>query len=340
MRVHFAFTVLALACACRRDPPPPPPRATVRSPAPSPRVDHRYGAQQGLRSPHPLPQAPPLPPPSPDAVALGFDMAPIDDAFGEADTAWLVLTLRHPPPTPVRELHHFGPQRGCSEIEALVLREHGASTARRALISARCEGPPRADYSVLFRADGTPEVVRSGCTEAQGPCGRDTLPDEVITRVALPTGLPPLAPSPLARREGSPPFPPRPEGMGSVPRGAVRVRWVVGPVVDSLVPGRRGEGTLALLIEGEIQRRLDTPALGRCTVGTGAPAGALAPRGATMVRRCEAEGGALRWLSVEHRDDMLRLHVTGCDSRGVIVEPRVIAQRVALVPGTRVSLGD
>ena len=331
-------TALAVV-ACRRDPPPPPrarPAPPLAAPEPA-RPSPMLAAHASLDA-----SIPPPPTHIPaGATMIGWELAPIDDAAGDIDARWLVLTARVAPPGYPRDLANVGPRAECREVSPPMLRvatDGGAGEPVGALRTVHCESPQPADFSVIRTREGRWEVVRSGCTGAMYPCPPGAQPDTIIARVAIDaTGLGELVAGPLTTRDFSPP---QPAPAFPMDNRTVHLRWMFGEPVYEMVPNEVARPSVTLVAEGAVNRRLEFGGLGGCHTP---PSSARPPqkyaRGALATLECESAGGR-HHLSVTRDAAMLRIHHATTDSHGTIVEALRNTQRIALIPGVAVVPHD
>jgi hypothetical protein len=285
-------------------------------------------------------------PPSPTHIPaggtmIGWELAPIDDAAGDVDARWLVLTARVAPPGQPRDLANVGPRGECREVPPPMLRvvtDGGAGEPVGALRTVHCESPQPADFSVIRTRGGHWEVVRSGCTGAMYPCPPGAQPDTIIARVAVDaTGLGELVAGPLTTREFSPP---QPAPAFPMDNRTVHLRWMLGEPLYEMVPNELARPSVTLVAEGAVNRRLEFGGLSGCHTP---PPGARSPqkyaRGALVTLECET-AGVRHHLSVTRDGAMLRIHRALTNRQGVVVEALRSTQRIALVSGVSVVPHD
>lgn len=305
--------LLALA-ACKQSPTTP--HAPPQRPTP------RTAATQPAH-----PTVPVTPSPHGDGPTVGFALQHVE-AVRDEDGLWLELSTRVPPPGQSETLVRLGPQRQCHDVEPLALRARGASRARQALVSVRCDGPPRADFSVLRDAERRWVVARSGCADGFFPCPPGALPDEIVSSTALRVEGPQAGP--LATYENTP----APHGATRVAANTALIRWVPDPVVDPLLPGTAPVTPWSLTVEGVTARKISLGMVPNCAPST-TPVAGLA--GALLTLRCPLANGALRWFAVTHDDDMVRLRTALVGANQEPLEAASIPSRVGLPHGTRVT---
>lgn len=272
---------------------------------------------------------------------IGWELAPIDDAAGDVDARWLVLTARVAPPGHPRDLANVGPRGDCREVSPPMLRvtaDGGAAEPVGALRTVHCESPQPADFSVIRTREGRWEVARSGCTGAMYPCPPGAQPDTIIARVAIDaTGLGELVAGPLSTREFSPP---QPAPTFPMDNRTVHLRWMLGEPVYEMVPNEVACPSVTLVAEGAVNRRLEFGGLAGCrTPSPGVRPPQQYARGALATLECESAGGR-QHLSVTRDGAMLRVHRALTDGHGAVVGALRNTQRIALIPGVSVVSHD
>lgn len=265
-------------------------------------------------------------------MPTGFDLLPVESVRDE-DTHWLAVATRQPPPATATVRVVLGPQSGCHDVEPLALRTRGASRARRALVSVRCDGPPRADFSIVRGDQGAWVVARSGCSDGFFPCPAHSLPDEIVAEA--PIGVERVTGAPLATRESTV-GPPRLEAAAEP--GSVVLRWVTGEAVNGLVPGVGVVTPMALAVNGVVERRIELGAVPGCAAVGEEVRAPVAMAGALGRVRCAVAGGGERWFWVTHDEDMVRVRTGLWMQDGGVGEAVSMPVRVALPRGTRVLM--